>query len=150
MARIFNDNAGKVIAVSPYVWSDDDPAPQGSAGSVQYDETTNRNLASTVINAMAEFTVVGGVLQRNGSPVTIAADSQTKQTLDALIQGAQQAVQNNQTAIANDQAFIGLASPTQAQTLAYVKQLAQQDIQKSQQINQIIKRLLLLGRSLAN
>ena len=133
MARIFFDAQAHVVAVFVNPWSDDLPAPVGASGALAYDDSTNPTLADAVLNAMGSYTVVGGVLQKNGSPVTINADSPTKQAIDALLSGAQQAFTNNQ-------AFLALGAPTQQQALAQVQAL-------TRQTNQIIKRLVLLGRA---
>jgi hypothetical protein len=51
------------------------PARPDTTHFVEVDEISNPSLYGDVSNNMSQFAIVGGVLQKNSVPVTIAADS---------------------------------------------------------------------------
>lgn len=110
------------------------PIPATATGVTAFDETVaaNAQIISDFDNGYSRFSYVSGQLRRDGVTVVFAADSQNKQDLDSLLAAAAQAVADNNT-------YLSLASPSNVQIAAQVRSL-------TQQINRIIKRLVLLGK----
>jgi len=102
------------------------PLPSDVVDSVNFDETTNAAVVADIRANPTPYALVTGVLKKNGANVVLAADGDRA----ALLNSAATAVSNNNT-------FLGVASPTNAQVLAQVKALTQQN-------NQIIRRLVQL------
>jgi hypothetical protein len=78
MARVYADANGKICGRAR---SDDEDAlrfPNGAAGAtsnVQFDEITNQALVDDIATNWDAYSIVGGVLKKNGVPVNIAADN---------------------------------------------------------------------------
>lgn len=89
----------------------------GGAGSVTFDETTNAALLVDLNAAWGHYTVSAGALLKDGVTVTIAAPSATT-TQNQQVQDQAQQVVNDITT------YLGLSSPTNAQTLALIRELA--------------------------
>ncbi len=132
MARLYHDAQGVPVAFRRTAEEEAAFPVAGAAGSVAFDEAANAVLAQQVADGPQAYRVVAGVLRRDGVAVAVAADTQRKQDYEALVSGAAQAVADNA-------AFLALASPGNAQVAAQVKAL-------SRQSSQIIKRLLQLAR----
>lgn len=112
MAKIFGNATGTILrflatAQQEAEWP---TPPTGTTVTISFDESTNATVVQNLNSNWAQHDCVGGVLRRNGTPVTIAPG--TNQWADA----AQLA-----TYLANIDTFIALASPTLAQTWAQVK-----------------------------
>lgn len=93
------------------------PPPAGAA-TLDFDESTNADLLATLLADWNHHALVSGQLLHSGQAVIIAAPSA------ATVQ-AQQVRQQAQQVVDDITAFLALASPTTAQTLALVKELAQ-------------------------
>lgn len=108
------------------------PIPAGATDVIAFDESSNAAVIAAFDADCNSHSLSGGVLRKNGSPVAFAADSADKQDREGLLSEASQAVADNQ-------AFLAIGSPTNAQTLAQVKALSRQN-------NRIIKRLIQFTR----
>jgi hypothetical protein len=120
-----NDAADARVQLSP-------PQNQDPASPLVFDETTNAGLIAAIQSNPAGTKVVGGVVKINNVNQTVQPDATATTDRKALLTGAANAIATNNT-------FIGLASPTAAQVAAEVKALAQQN-------NQLIKRLVQLSQ----
>lgn len=89
----------------------------GAAGSLTFDETTNAALFAALGARWNTFTAPGGVLTHSGQAVTINAPSDTTTQAQQVQTQAQQVVDDITT-------YLALTSPTNAQTLALVRELA--------------------------
>lgn len=98
------------------------------AGTIAFDETTNPNLINTIGQDLVNYTVVGGVLQYKNAPVAIAADAPATTIRKSLLASAS-------AAVAANNAFLALATPTQAQAVAQVQAL-------TRQLSAVIQRLI--------
>lgn len=128
MAKLFVDGSGSPIAFRRDSAEElKDGAPAG-ATAFELDEDTNSALVAEIARDLTPFTVVGGVLRRKGSPVTLTADGDRTGLRKAAA-----------AAIAENDAYLALASPTNAQTLAQVRALTRQN-------NRIIRRLVQLSQ----
>lgn len=126
MAKVFVNGAGVAIAFRRDAAEETkDGAP--SATFYEFDEDTNVALVNEIARDLTPFTVVAGVLRRNGSNVSPAADGDRT----GLRRAAAAAIQANAD-------YLALASPTNAQTLAQVRELTRQN-------NRIIRRILQLS-----
>ena len=131
MATLRINPAGAVIAVlgNGTVESLNSTAPVGTT-TFQFDETTNPSLAATISADMANHTVVGGQLRRNGTVVVVAPDGPERSDRNGVSQAAT-------AALAANSAFIALASPSNAQVIAQAKELSRQN-------NALIRRMVQL------
>lgn len=106
----------------------DKPLPGDVVDSVVFDEDTNAVTVRDLMSTLAPFTIVAGVLKKNGVTVSFVADGDKA----GMVKAAAAAIQANSD-------FLAIASPTNAQTLAQVKALTQQN-------TRIIKRLVQLSQ----
>lgn len=115
--------------------------------TLDVDQTTNAALVADFLYQHDQYIYAGGVLSKNGVTISIAADGATKTTLDNMMNNADNAVSTNQTNIAANNTYLGIAdTATATQVRTQVKALTQQNNTMMQQINTIIKRLKLLNR----
>lgn len=127
MARLYVDGAGLPIAFRRDTLEDSmNPAPSGTF--FEFDEDTNAALVNEIASNLKPFTVITGVLKRNGATVTPAADGDKA----AVRKAAANAISTNDT-------FLALANPSNAQILAQVKALTQQN-------TKIIRRIVQLSQ----
>ena len=87
--------------------------PAGAVGALQFDEDTNPGVAARLRADSTPFAVVGGALQEAGAPVTLAADGNDRTQRQQL-----------DTWAAATQTYLGLNTPTAAQTTAQVQRNA--------------------------
>lgn len=112
MIRIHADATGKLLRVDFPL--SNQPAPEGTVESLDFDEESNPALAADLGPNAAAYWLQGGILHRYAEAVTINPDSQS--TLD------EQAIQAKAAQL---RAFIDLPSPTNAQVVEAVKLTAQ-------------------------
>lgn len=133
MARLWYDAGGAILRL---VKNDAGEAlfgaPASAVGSLAFDEATNAAAIADLDTQWNVHTCPAGVLKKSGVNVTINADGPTKGSLDGLLASADNAVAANVT-------YLAIASPNNAQVVAQVRALTQQN-------NAIIKRLVLFGR----
>jgi hypothetical protein len=130
MAKFYYDAAGNFLAFSRNDAQDGrivPPAGQHASSPLAFDETSNAAVCDAIGLAPLQYTVVAGVLKRNGVTVAVAADDPATADKKALLANAAQAVSDNNT-------YLAIGSPTNAQVAAQVRTLTQQN-------NRIIKRL---------
>lgn len=129
MAKVFYNGGGAVVAFARDSREEATAFPSGvpGASAFEFDEDTNANLVDEIARDLTPFTVVAGVLRRNGSNVSPAADGDRT----GLRKAVAAALQANAD-------YIALASPTNAQTLAQVRELTRQN-------SRIIRRILQLS-----
>lgn len=110
-----------------------DAIPAGATNVTTFDDSTNAALLNDLARSTDPYSFVGGTLRKNGSAVTINADSAERQEqsdFDAAIAAA----------ISDCDQIIALSSPANAtQLTSAVKNLAQQN-----------KRILKMLRQLRN
>lgn len=110
------------------------PIPVDATEVLVFDEESNAALIADFDAGCNPYTISGGQLRKNGVAVSFAADGNNKQARDGLRTQATQAVADNAT-------YLAIGSPTNAQNLAQIRSLTQQN-------NRIIRRLVLLVNEL--
>ena len=127
MAKAYRQADGQFRFRATVVEERMNPVPGDAAAIVDFDEDTNAALLADIRANLASYAVtVGGLLQKDGATVTPAADGDRA----ALRRQAAQAVADNNT-------YLAIGSPTNAQNLAQIRAL-------TRQMNAAIKRLVQL------
>ncbi len=122
MAKIYADINGVILRL---LRNEDEEAafgaPAGAAFTLEFDEQTNASVLFTLSADWNAHTMPGGVLMRGGVAVPIAAPGQ-QYSARQQIGAAKQTIQSNAAGLVT---YRGLPSPTNAQTVAAVKALAE-------------------------
>lgn len=129
MAKVFLHAGGGVVGVRRTAAEEAfAPLPADSSQVVTFDEDANAAVLADLGRTTTPFTIVAGVLRKNGSPVAIQPDGDRA----ALKSAAASAVAANDT-------YLAIASPSNAQNAAQIRALTQQN-------NRLIKRLVQLSQ----
>jgi hypothetical protein len=79
MARFFADSAGQIIAFRANIGEEESPdytdPPAGTVYFLQFDEATNPGIITDYSGDSQAFSMVGGTLTKNSTPVTINPDT---------------------------------------------------------------------------
>lgn len=106
-------------------------AKPAGVSEIEIDETVNATVVSDLDADYQSHDVVAGVLRKNSVAVTIQPQSTDRVNLVGFRTEAAQAIADNQT-------FINLASPSNAQNAAQIKAL-------TRQMNRVIRLMLRLN-----
>lgn len=94
MATVYFDKNGKVFQVFATAVGDVSSKSVSAEGSIEFDHITNNDLLGDLLKNTDDYTVEGGVLMKDGAPVTLAAScacfvsaSELKTIRDALKAG---------------------------------------------------------------
>ncbi len=96
-------------------------APAATAFTLELDEQTNASVLDNFFADSNAYSMPLGVLTRSGVPVPIAAPGQ-QYTARQQLTASKQTIQSNAAGLVT---YRGLPSPTNAQTIAAVKALAE-------------------------
>ena len=132
MAKFFKTSAGKVGMRRSADEESRIPVPGDATNVVEFDEETNAGHLADFSADSTRFAYVSGTLQKDGIAFAPTADGSFKSDLGALLSGAAAAISNNDT-------FLAIPSPNNAQNAAQIRALTQQN-------NRIIRRLVQLAR----
>lgn len=94
-------------------------APSGTVFSLSFDESANTALLAALDQDWNSHTMPSGTLQRNGSPVSISSAGSRFTARQQLVE-AKNTILGNAAGLST---YRGLASPTNAQSIAAIKAL---------------------------
>ena len=115
MTKLYIDGTNRVIHAAP---DDGADPPDSTTMALAFDAATNAAVQTAVSAEPWRYTISGGTLLRDGQAVTIAAAGTAYTQRQQVVSQAQQVIDDITT-------YLALGSPTNAQTVAAFREVAQ-------------------------